>query len=107
MSNAVAQAALSAQVFPLNTQAGPILFELLASDATGTVVDTQAVQATAADTTTSATFSNVPPGSYTVRATRQDGAGNPLAAPVVSAAFVVTATTTSITVPASVTVTVS
>lgn len=107
MSNAVAQAALSAQSFPLPTVAGPILFELLTADATGTVVDSQSVQATAADTTSSATFSNVAPGQYTVRVTRQDGAGNALAAPVVSPSFTVTATTTSITVPASVTVTVS
>ena len=105
MSNAVAVAALSAQVFPLPTVAGPILFELL--DSTGAVVTSQSVTATAVDVSATATFSNVAPGTgYTVRATRQDNAGNALAAPVVSTAFDVTATTTTITVPASVTVTV-
>lgn len=106
MSNAVAQAALSAQVFPLATVAGGILFELL--DGTGTVVTNQTATATAADTSATATFSNVNPGTgYTVRATRVDSSGAALAAPVVSTPFNVTATTTSITVPASVTVTVS
>lgn len=107
MSNAVAQAALSAQAFPLTTAAGPVLFELLTADATGTVVASQPVTATAADPSAVATFSNVAPGSYTVRVTRQDNAGNALATPVVSSAFDVTATTTTITVPASVTVSVS
>lgn len=106
MSNAVAQAVLSAQVFPLNTVAGAILFELV--DSAGTVVTTQTIAATAADTGASATFSNVAPATgYTVRATRVDSSGAALAVPVVSTPFDVTATTTTITVPASVQVTVS
>lgn len=106
MSNAVAVAALSAQPFPLTTVAGPVQFELL--DSAGTVVASQAVGATAADVTAQVTFSNVAPGTgYTVRATRVDNSGATLAAPVVSAPFDVVATTTTITVPASVTVTVS
>lgn len=106
MSNAVAQAALSAQTFPLTTVAGPVLFELM--DASGAVVDKQSVGATAADTSAQVTFSNVAPAKgYTVRATRVDNSGAALAAPVVSTPFDVTATTTSITVPNGVTVTVS
>lgn len=106
MSNAVAQAALSAQVFPLNTAAGPILFELL--DSAGAVVASQSTGATAADTSASATFSNVAPATgYKVRATRVDTTGAALATPVLSDPFDVTATTTTITVPASVSVSVS
>lgn len=106
MSNAVAVAALAAQSFPLTTVAGPVLFELL--DSSGTAVSSQSVGATAADTSTGVTFSNVAPGTgYVVRATRVDNSGAALAVPVVSAPFDVTATTTTITVPGSVTVTVS
>lgn len=106
MSNAVAQAVLSSQVFPLATVAGPILFELV--DSAGTVVTSQTAGATAADTTASVTFSNVAPGTgYKVRATRVDNSGAALATPVLSDPFDVTATTTTITVPASVQVTVS
>jgi len=105
MSNAVAVAALSAQPFPLPTAAGPVLFELL--DASSAVVQSQSITATAADTSGAATFSNVVPGTYTVRVTRQDASNNPLAAPVVSAPFTVAATQTTITVPTSVDVTVS
>lgn len=106
MSNAVAQAALSPQIFPLATVAGPVLFELV--DAAGTVVTSQTVGATAADTSASVTFSNVNPGTgYVVRATRVDNSGAALAIPVVSTPFDVTATTTTITVPNGVTVTVS
>jgi hypothetical protein len=105
MSNAVASALLSAQPFPLPTAAGPVLFELL--DASGAAVANQSISATAADTGVSATFSNVVPGTYTVRVTRQDAAGNPLATPVVSAPFNVAATQTTITIPTSVDVSVS
>ena len=106
MSNAVAQAALSPQVFPLSTVAGPVLFELV--DSVGTVVTTQTTGATAVDSAAGATFSNVAPGTgYTVRATRVDNTGAALATPAVSPPFDVTADTTTITVPGSVTVTVS
>jgi len=106
MSNAVAVAALAAQPFPLSTIAGPVLFELL--DSAGTVVNSQAIGATAADTSAGATFSNVAPGTgYTVRTTRVDNTGAALQVPVVSAPFDVTATTTTITVASGVTVTVS
>ncbi len=106
MSNAVAQSTLAPQTFPLTTVAGPVLFELL--DGKGAVVTSQSVGATAAETTASVTFSNVAPGTgYTVRATRVDNSGAALAAPVASAAFDVVATTTTITVPATVSVTVS
>lgn len=107
MSNGTAAAVLKPQVFPLETVAGPVLFELLSADATGTVVDKQSVAATAVDTAESVTFSNIAAGTYTVRVTRQDSAGNALAEPVVSNAFTVAATTTTITVPISVSVTLS
>jgi len=106
MSNAVAQAALSAQAFPLTIVAGPVLFELV--DSAGTVVTSQPVGATAADGSASATFSNVAPGTgYVVRVTRVDNTGAALQVPVVSDPFDVTATTTTITVASGVTVTVS
>lgn len=106
MSNAVAAAVLIAQVFPLQTAAGPVLFELV--DSNGVVVNSQAVAATAADTSSGVTFSNVAPGTgYTVRATRTDSSGAALAPPVNSAPFDVTATTTTVTVPESVSVSVS
>jgi hypothetical protein len=106
MSNAVAQAALSAQPFPLTTVAGPVLFELV--DSAGTAVSSQAVGATAADAEASATFSNVAPNTgYRVRVTRVDNSGAALQVPVLSDPFDVTATTTTITVASGVTVTVS
>jgi hypothetical protein len=106
MSNAVAQATLSPQTFPLTTVAGPMLFELV--DKAGTVANSQPVGATAADGTASATFSNVAPATgYVVRVTRVDNSGAALQVPVVSSPFDVTATTTTITVASGVTVTVS
>lgn len=104
MSNAVAASSLVIQPFPLGTIAGAVLFELL--DSGGNVVASQPVTAGAADPSASATFSNVAPGTYTIRATRQDGGGNPLAPGVVSDPFTVTAANTTVTVPATVTVTV-
>lgn len=106
MSNAVAQAALAPQTFPLSTVSGPLLFELL--DASGNALTQQTVGATAADTSATVTFSNVAPATgYKVRATRVDNTGAALAVPVLSDPFEVTATTTTITVPASVSVSVS
>jgi len=106
MSNAVAQAALSAQAFPLTTVAGPVLFELV--DSVGTVVSSQPVGATAADTAANATFSNVAPATgYVVRVTRVDATGAALQVPVVSDPFDVTATTTTITMANGVAITVS
>jgi uncharacterized protein (DUF2141 family) len=104
MSNAVAVSALVIQSFPLGTVAGPVLFELL--DSTSTVIASQPVTSGAADASATATFSNVAPGTYTIRATRQDGGGNALAPAVVSAPFTVTVTTTTVTVPSTITVTV-
>lgn len=105
MSNAVAIAPLSPQSFPLPTTAGPIVFTLI--DSTGATVASQSVTQTAADTSSTATFSNVNPGTYTISAVRQDGSGNALAPAVTSDPFTVASTTTTITVPASVSVTVS
>lgn len=104
MSNAVAVAALAPQSFPLTTVAGPVVFTLL--DSTGATVASQSVTQTAADTSSTATFSNVAPGTYTISAVRQDGSGNALAPAVVSQPFTVTATSTTITVPTSVSVSV-
>ena len=104
MSNAVASVVLSAQSFPLPTVAGPVVITLL--DASGATVASQSVTQTAADLNSTATFSNVAPGTYTVSAVRQDGAGNALAPAVTSDPFTVAASTTTITVPVNVTVTV-
>lgn len=104
--NAVAVAVLAAQSFPAATTVGPVLFTLL--DSNNNPVTTQSVTAAAGDTSATATFPDVPAGTYTVSAVRQDASGAMLGTSVVSAPITISAPSTiSITVPASVSVTQS
>ena len=107
MSNtAVAVASLAAQDFPAGTTVGVVVFNLV--DSTGNVAQAVQVATGQADTAAQASFTITAPDTYTVSAQRQDGSGAPLGTAVVSAAFVVAApVTVSISVPGSVTVTVS
>lgn len=99
MTDAVVTAALAAQDFAAGTQAGPIVFELLAAD--GSVVANQSVAAGAADASAVATFTGVGPGTYTVRISRQDASGTLIGSPVTTAPFTVTGASVTITVPVS------
>lgn len=104
MSNAVAQAALTPQTFPLGTVAGVVRFALL--DVNNSLVTQQDVTAGPEDSSATTTFGNVAPGMYTVRVTRLDAGGNAIQAPLPSAPFSVNGSTTTITVATSVVVNV-
>lgn len=105
--NAVAIAGLSPQNFPPDTIVGAVVFKLL--DAGRAVVSSQSVPVGVSDTSASASFGSVVPGTnYVVSAERQDGNGNPLADAVLSDPFNVADTTPiSVTVPTSVSVSLS
>ena len=96
MATVTPTAVLTATPFPATTVAGVLRFELLAAD--GSVVATNN-EPTAATTT----FSNVAPGSYTVRATRLDAAGAVLGAAAVSSPFTIVAPV-EVAIPTSITV---
>jgi len=106
MTTAVAIALLGVQTFPAGTTVGPVLFELVGAD--GSVVASQSAASGAADDHGTASFADVAPGTYSVRATRQDGSGNALGTPVASDPFTITApTTVNVSVPTSVSVALS
>jgi len=75
-------------------------------DVNNTVVTQQNIIAGPADPSLSATFGNVAPGTYTVRAARLDSGGNPLQNPVPSAPFTVSGSTTTISLVSSIAVSV-
>lgn len=102
--NAVAVAALSAQLFPAGTVAGNVVFTLL--DSSGSPVGSpQSVTAGAGDGSSSATFSSVPAGTYTISAVRQDGNGASLGGATSDPFTVDVPVTVSVTVPSGVSVT--
>lgn len=104
MTDAVVTALLGDQSFAAGTVAGAYLFELVGAD--GSTIASQSVTGSETDVHESAAFPGVAAGTgYTVRATRLDGSGAPLAPAVTSAPFDVSQpSTVTFKVPNSVSV---